>query len=57
VRGLAQEKTRRQKLYRQFIEEASKLYADAVVHTNSEVSALVNMYALIGRMRREFHIS
>jgi hypothetical protein len=51
VRRLAQEKTRRQKLYRQFIEEASKLYADALVHNNSEVSALVNMYALIGRMR------
>jgi hypothetical protein len=27
------------------------LYADALVHNNSEVSALVNMYALIGRMR------
>ena len=46
-----QEKARRQKLYKQFIDEASKLYADALVHDNSEVSALVNMYALIGRMR------
>jgi hypothetical protein len=51
VRRLTQEKTRRQKLYRQFIEEASRLYADALVHDNSEVSSLVNMYALIGRMR------
>ena len=51
VRTLAQEKARRQKLYKQFVEEASKLYADALVHDKSEVSALVNMYALIGRMR------
>src|ERR1700720_2757872 len=51
VRRLAQEKTRRQKLYRQFIEEASKLYADALVHDNSEVSTLVSVYALISRMR------
>jgi hypothetical protein len=51
VRRLAQERSRRQKLYREFIEEASKLYADALVHDKSEVSTLVNMYALIGRMR------
>ena len=51
VRRLAQERSRRQKLYKEFIEEASKLYADALVHDKSEVSILVNMYALIGRMR------
>ncbi len=51
VRRLAQEKTRKQKLYKQFIDEASKLYADALVHDKSEVSSLVDMYALIGRMR------
>jgi hypothetical protein len=50
-RRLSQEKGKRQKLYKQFIEETSKLYADALVHDNSEISALVNMYALIGRMR------
>jgi hypothetical protein len=48
---LAQDKSRRQKLYRQFIEEASKLYADALVHNESEVSTLVSVYALISRMR------
>jgi len=42
VRRLAQEKTRKQKLYKQFIDEASKLYADALVHDKSEVSALVD---------------
>jgi hypothetical protein len=51
ARRLTQERTRRQKLYKQFIDEASKLYADALVHDKSEVSALVDMYALIGRMR------
>ena len=48
---LSGEKTRRQKLYKQFIDEASRLYADALVHDQAEVSALVGVYALIGRMR------
>jgi hypothetical protein len=48
---LSGEKTRRQKLYKQFIDEASKLYADALVHDQAEVSALVGVYALISRMR------
>jgi len=48
---LAQEKAKRQKMYKQFIEEASKLFADALVHDKSEVSALVGVYALISRMR------
>lgn len=46
-----QEKSRRQKLYKEFVEEASRLYADALVHDNSEISALVSLHALIGRMR------
>jgi hypothetical protein len=45
------EKARRQKLYKQFIDEASKLYADALVHDRAELSALVSVYALISRMR------
>jgi hypothetical protein len=48
---VSQDKARRQKLYKQFIDEASKLYADALVHDKAEVSALVSVYALIGRMR------
>jgi hypothetical protein len=48
---LSREKTRRQKLYKQFIDEASRLYADALVHDQAEVAALVGVYALIGRMR------
>jgi hypothetical protein len=48
---VSREKTRRQKLYKQFIEEASKLYADALVHDKAEVSALVSVYSLINQMR------
>jgi len=51
ARQLLGEKARRQKLYKQFINEASKLYADALVHDEAEVSALVSVYALTGRMR------
>jgi len=51
AKRLSGEKTRRQKLYRQFIDEASKLYADALVHDQAEVSALVSVYALVNRMR------
>jgi hypothetical protein len=51
ARRLSQDKVRRQKLYTQFIDEASKLYADALVHDQAEVSALVSVYALINRMR------
>jgi len=41
----------REKLYRSFVEEASRLYADALVNEKSEILELVNLYALIGRMR------
>jgi hypothetical protein len=51
AKRLSQAKARRQKLYKQFIDEASKLYADALVHDTLEVSALVSIYDLISRMR------
>jgi hypothetical protein len=41
----------REKLYRAFIEEASRLYADALVNDKSEIPKLVDLYALIGRMK------
>jgi phosphoribosyl-ATP pyrophosphohydrolase len=40
-----------QKLYKKFIEEAARLYTDALVSDKSEISKLVTMFALIGRMR------
>jgi hypothetical protein len=48
---LSQDIARRQQLYKEFIDEASKLYADALVHDKIEVSALVRIYALTSRMR------
>lgn len=48
---LSRDRVRRQKLYRLFIEESSKLHADALVHDEAEVSALVSVYGLISRMR------
>ena len=51
AKRLSGEKTRRQGLYKQFIDDASKLYADALVHDRAEVCALVSVYALISRMR------
>jgi type II secretory pathway pseudopilin PulG len=43
--------SRRQKLYKSFIEEASRLYADALTNDKAEISQLVGMYALVGRMK------
>ena len=51
ARRLSGDKAKRQKLYKQFIDEASKLYADALVHDQAEIAALVSVYALISRMR------
>ena len=42
---------RRVELYKNFIDEASKWYADAYEHDQPAVSNLVNLYALISRMR------
>jgi hypothetical protein len=46
-----QDKLRRQELYREFIEVASKAYVDALQHGQADVSTLVEVYAKIGRMR------
>jgi hypothetical protein len=48
---LAQDLSRREDLYKNFIEEASKSYADAYEHDNPRVASLVNLYALVSRMR------
>src|SRR6202795_1636070 len=51
VQWLLQEKTRRQELYQQFIEEASKLYVDALVHDQAAIPPFVSLYASINKMR------
>src|SRR5215831_5449868 len=43
--------TRREDLYRDFVEEASKLYADAFEHDEADVSKVVRLYALVSTMR------
>src|SRR5262252_3089020 len=48
---LAQDVVRRQELYKEFIEEASKCYADALQHDEADIPTLVGLYAKLGRMR------
>ncbi len=43
--------SRREELYKDFIEEASKLYADAIEHDKADTSKVVRLYALVSRMR------
>lgn len=45
------DKSRRQKLYRTFVEEASRMYIDALTHDAPDLSKTVTLYALISRMR------
>jgi hypothetical protein len=48
---VAEDISTRQELYKNFIEEASRLYADAFERDNPNISDLVNLYALVSRMR------
>ena len=48
---LLHEKNRRQILYRDFIEEASKCYIDALQHDQADIPGLVGLYAKLNRMR------
>ena len=47
----ASDLSKREELYKDFIGEASRWFADALVHDKAEVSNLVNLYALVSRMR------
>jgi hypothetical protein len=42
---------RRETLYKDFINEASRLYADAFEHDRTELSNLVKLFAMISQMR------
>jgi hypothetical protein len=48
---LARELDRRQELYKEFIEEASRCYVHALQHGEPDVAGLVSLYAKLGRMR------
>jgi len=47
----AREKDELQALYKQFIQDASKLYVDALEHNTTEIAKLVDIYATLNRMR------
>ena len=51
MQQLAHKLTRREELYKDFIEEASRLYADSLIHDTPEVSQLIRLYAMINLMR------
>ena len=48
---LAHDIVRRQDVYKEFIEAASKCYLHALQHGEPDVPALVELYAKLGRMR------
>jgi hypothetical protein len=48
---LAHDRVRRQELYRDFIEQATKCYVDALQHNQPDLAGLGNLYAEIARMR------
>jgi hypothetical protein len=48
---LAQSMSRKEKLYGEFIEEASKLLPDALTNKLDDVSKLVDLYALVSKLR------
>ena len=45
------DKSRRQELYREFVDEASKSYIDSITTNTADLTRLVALYALISRMR------
>jgi hypothetical protein len=51
ARRVAQAMARREHLYGEFIEEASKLFADSLGHQLDDPSKFVRLYALVGRLR------
>lgn len=47
----ANSKSRRQKLYNSFIDNAAKMYGDSLIHDKLEISGLIDLHALVSRMR------
>jgi len=45
------DKSRKQELYREFVDEASKSYIDSITTNTPDLTRLVALYALISRMR------
>jgi hypothetical protein len=51
IAQLAHYQLRRQELYKEFIEQSSKLYIHALQNSNADVVALMGLYAELNRMR------
>lgn len=47
----AQESARRERLFGEFIEQASKLYMDALTNSLEDPAKMVGIYAVVGKMR------
>ena len=47
----ASSKSKRQKLYKAFIDDAAKIYGDALIHDKLETTGLIGLHALVSRMR------
>ena len=44
-------KSKRQKLYKTFIDDAAKSYGDALIHNELKTTGLIDLHALVSRMR------
>jgi len=44
-------KSKRQKLYKAFIDDAARMYGDALIHDKLETTGLINLHSLVSRMR------
>jgi hypothetical protein len=51
ARWLVQDRLRRQDLYKEFVQEASKCFANALQHEKPDITSLVVLYEKISRMR------
>src|SRR4051812_8593133 len=52
----SRDKASRQKLYKQFIDEASNLYADALMHEEAEVSAVFRVLSAFGAKHNSLYV-
>jgi hypothetical protein len=48
---IASSKSQRQQLYQEFIDDAAKMYGDALIHDKLELSGLIELHAIVSRMR------
>jgi hypothetical protein len=51
ARRVAQAMSRKENLYGEFLEEASKRFTEALTHSFEDVSVIVHLYSLIGKLR------